>query len=68
MAICTCSGITLPGNLAIIPSEQKWVFHAVYQLIFLELYSIEVCPQNCVVITDEDEVEYHLFESLIEMS
>jgi hypothetical protein len=54
--------------LTIIPSEQKWVFHAIYQLAFPELYSNEVCSQNRVVITDEDEAEYWLFESVIETS
>jgi hypothetical protein len=61
MAIHTASGKTLPGNLAINLSEQN-------QLAFPELYSIEVCSQNCVVITGEDEVKYLLFELLIEMS
>jgi hypothetical protein len=58
MMVHTASGTTLPGNLAIIPSEQKWVLHALCQLEFPELYSIEVCSRNCVVITDEDEAEY----------
>jgi len=31
MAVRTPSRKTLPGNLAIIPSEQSWVFHAIYQ-------------------------------------
>ena len=70
MAIWTSSGNTLPGKLTIIPSEQKqkWVFHAIYQLAFPELYSNEVCSQNHVVITDEDKAEYWSFESLIETS
>jgi hypothetical protein len=68
MAICTSSGTTLPCNLTIIPSEQKWVFHAIYQLAFPELYSIEVCSQNRIVITDEDEAEYWSFKSMIETS
>jgi hypothetical protein len=34
MDVGTPSGTTLPGNLTIIPSEQKWVFHAIYQLVF----------------------------------
>jgi hypothetical protein len=68
MAVRTSSGTTLPGNLTIIPSEQKWVFHAIYQLAFPELYSNEVCSQNRVVITDEDEAEYQSFESVIETS
>jgi hypothetical protein len=68
MAIWTSSGNTMPGNLTIIPSEQKWVFHAIYQLAFPELYSNEVCSRNHVVITDEDEVEYRSFKSVIETS
>jgi hypothetical protein len=68
MAVRTSSGDTLPSNLTIIPLEQKWVFHAIYQLAFPELYSNEVCLQNCVVITDEDKAEYWPFESVIEIS
>jgi hypothetical protein len=68
MAVWTSSGTTLPGNLTIMPSEQKWVLHAIYQLAFPELYCNEVCSQNCVVITDEDEAKYQSFESVIKMS
>jgi hypothetical protein len=68
MAIWTSSGNTLPGNLTIIPSEQKWVLHAICQLAFPELYSNEVCSRNRVVVTDEDDAEYRSFESVIEMS
>ncbi len=68
MAVRTSSGNTLPGNLTIIPSGQKWVFHAIYQLAFPELYSNEVCSRNCVVLTDEDDAEYRSFESVIETS
>jgi hypothetical protein len=68
MAIRTSSGNTLPGNLTIIHSEQKWVFHAIYQLAFPELYSNEVYSRNHVGITDEDEAEYWSFESVIETS
>ncbi len=68
MAVWTSSGTTLPGNLTIIPSEQKWVFHAIYQLAFPELYSNEVCSQNCVVIPDGNEAEYWSFISVIETS
>jgi hypothetical protein len=68
MAAWTSSGTTLPGNLTIIPSEQNWVFHAMYHLAFLELFSNEVCSRNRVVITDEDEAEYLSFESVIVMS
>ena len=66
MAVRTPSGRTLPGNLAIIPSEQSWVFHAIYQYAFPHLYSSEVCSRNRLVLTDKDEAEYRSFEALIE--
>ena len=62
MAVRTPSGKTLPSNLAIIPSEQSWVFHAIYQYAFPHLYSSEVCSRNRLVLTDE----YKSFEALIE--
>jgi len=68
MAVRTPSEKTLPGNLSIIPSEQKWVFHALYQHAFLQLYSSEVCFRNRLVLTDEDEAEYHSFEDLIQVT
>ncbi len=66
MAVCTPSGTTLPGNLTIIPSEQKWVFHAIYQLAFSHLYSSDVCSRNQLVLTDKDDAGYKSFESVIE--
>jgi hypothetical protein len=68
IAVWTSNGNTLPGNLTIIPSEQKWVFHAIHQLAFPELNSNEVCSQNHVVLTDEDDAEYRSFKSVIETS
>ncbi len=68
MANRTSSGNTLPGNLTIIPSEQMWVFHAIYQQAFPDLYFNEVCSWNHVVLTDEDDAEYWSFESVIETS
>jgi hypothetical protein len=67
MAVHTPSGRTLPGNLAIIPSEQLWVFHAIYQYAFPHLYSSEVCSRNRLELTDKDEAEYRSFEALIEL-
>ena len=66
MAVRTPNGTTLPGNLTIIPSEQKWVFHSIYQLAFPHLYSSEVCSRNRLVLTDEDDALYKSFESVIE--
>jgi hypothetical protein len=58
MAVHTPSGKTLHRNLAIIPSEQSWVFHAIiYQHAFPHLYSSEVCSRNRLVLTDKDEAE-----------
>jgi hypothetical protein len=65
MAVCSASGDTLPGNLTIIPSAQKWVFHAIYQHAFPHLYSSEVCSRNRLILTDEDTSQYKPFESLI---
>ncbi len=66
MAICTPSGTTLPGNLTTIPSEQKWVFHAIYQLAFPHLYSSDVCSRNRLVLMDKNDAEYKSFKSVIE--
>jgi hypothetical protein len=65
MAICSASGDTLPGNLTIIPSAQKWEFHAIYQHAFPHLYSSEVCSRNRLVLVDEDTSQFKPFESLI---
>ncbi len=54
------------GSLAIIPSEQLWVFHAIYQYAFPHLYSSKVCSRNRLVLTDKDEAAYRSFEALIE--
>jgi hypothetical protein len=64
MAVCSSSGDTLPGNLTVIPSAQKWVFHAIYQHVFPHLYSSEVCLRNRLVLTDEDTSQFKPFESL----
>ncbi len=66
MAVRTPSGTTLPGNSTIVSFEQKWVFHAIYQLVFPHLYSSEVCSRNRFFLTDEDDAEYISFESCIE--
>ena len=65
VAVRSASGVTLPVNLTIIPSAQKWVFNAIYQLAFPSLYSSNVCSMNRLVLTDEDESEYAPFQSAI---
>ncbi len=66
MAVRTPSGTTLPGNLTKIPSEQKWVFHAIYQLAFPHLYSSDVCSRYWLDLTDKDDAKYKSFKSVIE--
>ncbi len=66
MAVRSHSGTTLPGNSTIIPSEPKWVFHAIYQLAFLHFYSSNVCCRNQLVLMNKDDAEYKSFESVIE--
>ena len=65
MAVRSASGDTLPGNLTIIPSGQKWVFHSIYKYAFPLLYSVQVCSRNRLVLTDEDPSEYSPMENLI---
>ena len=65
MAVRSASGDTLPGNLTIIPSGQKWVFHSIYKYAFPHLYSVQVCARNWLVLTDKDPSEYSPMENLI---
>ena len=65
MAVQSASGDTLSGNLTIIPSGQKWVFHSIYMYAFHHLYSVHVCASNHLVLTDEDASEYRPFQSAI---
>jgi len=58
MAVRSASGDTLPGNLTIIPSGQKWVFHSIYKYAFPHLYSVQVCARIRLVLTNEDPSEY----------
>jgi hypothetical protein len=56
---------TFPGNITIIPSAKKWIFHAIYCLAFLSLNGKNICLLNQLVIMDEEDAEYSSFESLI---
>ncbi len=65
MAVCSPTGKTFPGKYTIIPSAKKWVFHAIYHLVYLSLYGEHICLLNRLVITDEEDAEYCSFETLI---
>jgi hypothetical protein len=65
MTVRSPTGKTFPGNFMIIPSAKKWVFHTIYCLAFLSLYGRHICLLNQLVIMDEDNAEYHSFETLI---
>lgn len=56
-------GDTLPVNLPVILSGQKWVFEMICKTASPHLYTSEVCFMNRLVLTDEDKSEYELFES-----
>ncbi len=62
----SAGGDTLPVNLTVIPSGQKWVFDTIYKTAFPHLYTSEVCSMNRLVLTDEDKSEYEPFESAFE--
>ncbi len=62
----SAEGDTLPVNLTVILSGQKWVFDTIYKTAFPHLYTSEVCSMNRLVLTDEDKSEYEPFELAIE--
>ncbi len=68
MAVRSTTGKTSPGNYTIIPSAKKWVFHAIYRLAFLSLYGEHICLLNRWAITDEEDAEYHSFETHMKCS
>ncbi len=66
MTVQAANRYTLPGNLTIIPSAPKWVFHAIYKLAYPFLCSSTVCARNQVILKDEDDEEYKSFETVME--
>ena len=65
LAIRTPTGETFPGNLTIIPSQKRWIFHCIYWYAFIHLYGVDTCSHNCLVLCDEDKSEYGPFENQI---
>ncbi len=65
MAIRTPTGKTFLENYTIIPSLKKLVFHSIFRLASLSLYGEHVCSMNQLVLTDEEDAEYHAFETMI---
>ena len=66
VAVRSASGDTLPVNLTVIPSAQKWVFETIYKTAFPNLYSPDICSMNRLVLTDEEKAEYEPFQLAIE--
>ena len=66
VAVRSASGDTLPVNLTVIPSAQKWVFETIYKSVFPQLYTPDVCSMNRLVLTDEEKAEYEPFQLAIE--
>ncbi len=50
MAVQTPRGKTFPGNFTIIPSSKKWVFHAIFHLAFLHLYTNDIFKSSKVML------------------
>ncbi len=65
MAIRAPTGKTFPGNYTIIQSSKKWVFQSIFRMAFLSLYGEHVCSMNQLVHANEEDVEYHAFETMI---
>jgi hypothetical protein len=65
LGIRTPTGITLPGNYTIIPASKKWVFHSILRMAYLSLYGEHICTMNQLVLTDEEDVEYCAFNTMI---
>jgi len=65
LAIRNTLGKTFPGNLTIIPSGKRWVFHCIYRHAFLALNGKIACSRNRLALTDEDDSEMSPFENLI---
>ena len=59
------TGETFPGNLTVIPSGKRWIFHCIYQHAFLALYGKVTCSRNRISLCDEDDAEYGPFENCI---
>ena len=66
VAVRSASGATLPVNVTVIPSAQKWAFETLYKTAFPQLYSPDVCTMNRLVLTDEEKAEYEPFQTAIE--
>jgi hypothetical protein len=66
VAVRSAGGGTLPVNLTVIPSGQKWIFDTIHKTAFPHLCTCEVCSMNRLVLTDEDKSEYEPLECAIE--
>jgi hypothetical protein len=65
MAVRSPTGKTFPGNFTIIPSAKKWVFHAIYCLAYFELVWQTHLFVDVISYHNEEDAEYHSFETLI---
>ena len=65
LAIRTPTGETFPGNITIIPSQKRWIFHCIYRYAFIHLCGTDTCSHNRLVLCDKDESEYGPFENQI---
>ena len=66
VAVRSAARDTLPVNLTVISSAQKWVFGAICMSTFPHLYTPDVCVMNRLVLTHEDKSKYEPFQLAIE--
>ena len=50
LVIRTPTGETFSGNITIIPSQKRWIFHCIYRYAFIHLYGTDTCSRNRLVL------------------
>ena len=54
MVVKDASGETFVGNVTLIPSQQRWVFHMIYRDFFTALYGKVTVSRFRLLLTDDD--------------
>lgn len=65
MTVKDASGECFPGNLTVIPSGQLWVYHHIYQTMFMKLYGPATLSRLRLALTDDDQTEHGPFDDAI---
>ena len=65
MVVKDASGETFVGNVTLIPSQQRWVFHMIYRDFFTALYGKVTVSRFRLLLTDDDIAEHGPLDCLI---